>query len=253
MKITIITITRNNAEGLRRTIESIASQRHIHELEHIIVDGMSTDNTAEIIASARTNPVLVSRDARGVYDAINAGLEKASGDIIGLLHAGDTFSDRHVLDDISVVFENQENIDFVFGDVYFAVPGGRIARYYSGAECGPDAILTGLQPPHPSLYIRREVQQSVGFYNSDYAAAGDFEMFVRLFKVHDKLKWQYIARNMVCMQPGGISATLYNRLWGNNRERMRAFRDNNVRSSFLRILPHYLHVIKSYLWRYPRK
>ncbi len=253
MKISIITITRNNAEGLQRTIDSIGSQRHVHEVEHIVVDGESTDGTSGVLAGARTEPELISRSPRGVYDAINAGIEAATGDVIGLLHAGDTYSDRHVLDDVIATFDSHPDTDFIFGDVYFAVPGGRIARYYSGAECGPHAIVAGLQPPHPSMFIRREAQLRAGLYNADYPSAGDFEMFVRLFMVHTELQWEYLPRNMVCMQPGGVSATLYNRLWGNNRQRMRAFRENNVSSSFIRILPHYFHVLKSYLWRIPRK
>ena len=252
MKVSIITITRNNAEGLRRTIESVRSQRHVHTLEHIIVDGESTDNTQQVIAEAGGSPKVVSRAPRGVYDAINGGLEHVTGDIIGLLHAGDVFTDRHVLDDVCAAFAEHPEADFIFGDVHFSASGGRVARYYSGHECNPATLMTGIYPPHPSMYIRRECQQKAGFYNADYVSAGDFEMFVRLFKVHG-MKWHYIGRDMVRMKPGGVSATLYNRLWGNNRERMRAFRENGIKTSFFRIIPRYLHVIKSYLCRHPRK
>lgn len=252
MKVSIITITRNNAAGLRRTIDSVASQRHVNTLEHIIVDGESTDNTPEIIAAAPTHPVVTSQTPRGVYNAINAGLRLATGDIVGLLHAGDVFSDRHVLDDVCSAFRENPGTDFIFGDVHFAVPGGRVARYYSAEICSPENIPSGIYPPHPSLYMRRHVHEKVGFYDDSFISAGDFEMFIRLFCKND-FNWLYLPRDMVCMQPGGVSSTLYYRLIGNNRERLHALRQNGIKPSYIRLFPHYIHAFKSYLWRHPRK
>ncbi len=247
MRVSVITISRNNAEGLRRTLDSVGSQRTGHRIEHIIVDGMSSDPSREILASLPADTLVVRREPRGVYDAINAGIDHAQGDIIGILHAGDTYADADVLQDICRVFEDKPETDFIFGDVSICSSGKRTGRRYSGAECRPGSRAGSLQPPHPSLYIRREAQCRAGRYNPDYVSAGDLDMFLRLFRHDSGLRWQYVRRNMVTMCPGGISTSPYYRIIGNNAERMRAFRENNISGGFLRILSHYLHTIKSYI------
>ncbi len=250
MKITIITITRNNARGLKYTLDSLACQITNADIEHIIVDGMSTDDTDAVISNAVISPIVIKREPRGVYDAINAGIECAGGDIIGLLHAGDRFSAPDIIEHVADTFTQHPDCDFLFGDLHFENDKGKTLRYYTGANASRQAIIHGFQPPHPTLYIRRETQTAVGLYRPGYRVSGDFEMFVRLFS-RPELKWQYLPLDMVTMSPGGLSSTLYNRLWGHNRERMRAFRDNGIHSSYLKIMSNYLYVLKSFLWRHP--
>jgi len=249
MTISIITITRNNAAGLRRTLQSLKEQT-FHDVEHIIVDGESTDDTLAVLDTLRGRSKVMSHSPLGVYDAINAGFRLVTGDIVGLLHAGDVFTSPTVLEQVAREFDTEPKPDFIFGDVHFSRPGKKsVVRYYSGRDGGVKWMLRGFTPPHPSLYMRRELMEEVGPYRAGYKLSADFEMFLRLFN-NDKFRWRYVPLDMVTMATGGLSSRWSNRLWGHNMERMRAFRDNNMRPSALKISIHYIKVIQSYLWRY---
>lgn len=240
MKISIITITLNNAEGLEKTIASIRSQRNV-EVEHIIVDGMSTDGTAAILERESHRTTILKRTPSGVYDAINVGLSAANCDVIGLLHAGDVFSDDNVLADVVKAFEKPDAPHYIYGDIHYLTPNGRRGRYYSGVAASRKSLLTGFQPPHLSLYIRREAQRQIGQYSTDYRIAGDYEMLLRIF-FDDSLRGQYIKRDMVAMAPGGIATRLSSRLWVNNCERIKALRANGLPASWLSIIKHYYYL-----------
>lgn len=248
MKISLITATLNNVNGLRKTIDSVRSQlAGDYELEHIIVDGESTDGTAEFLLNQQGIKVL-SSPPRGIYDAVNVGIKHATGDIIGLLHADDTFARADVLKLISNAFR-AFGCDFLYGDVHFE-ENGRITRYYSGKSASRKWMLRGFAPPHPSLYMTAKTGKNVGLYHPYFRLSGDFEMFVRLFCT-GKYKGHYLEADMVCMAPGGLSSQWRHRLFTHNNERLRAFSVNGIHRTYFDILPHYIHVIKSYLW--PRK
>lgn len=245
-RITLITITRNNAQGLERTLTSVAKQSH-KPYEHIIVDGMSSDATDMVLSRDVASQAIILRcEPRGVYDAINKGIEKSTGNIIGLLHAGDTFTSTDILDCVGKAFAVDPALAFVFGDIHFAKPDStRLIRYYSAKNYRVENIAEGFSPPHPSLYIRTDVQRRVGLYKTHYKVSADFEMFARLFS-DTTLKWKYMSMDMVTMVPGGLSSRLIHRLYTHNHERMMAFRENNITSSYWHIFKHYFKVLKSY-------
>lgn len=245
-RISLITITRNNADGLRRTIESVAGQ-DTQPMEHIIVDGMSIDHTPLILEHAAKNVLVIKAEPRGVYHAINTGIERATGDVIGLLHAGDVFSSGNVLSCVSDMFACAQAPDFIFGDVHFANPrSGHVTRYYSADGFSPSDIADGFSPPHPSLYMTAQACRHIGPYKTHYRVSADFEMFVRLFN-DNTLTWRYMPVDMVTMSTGGLSSKLIHRLYTHNRERMTAFRENGIKSSYMRICKHYIKVLKSYI------
>lgn len=297
MTISLITISFNNACGLRRTLASVHGQELPCDVEHIIVDGMSSDGSREILDAAvrgdfdRTVPSgkyhvrVMFSEPRGVYNALNVGLKASTGNIIGMLHAGDAFAAPDILAAVAGAFDNtnstssrianplkaspftrdvtsfQASPDFVFGDIHYAravsgtvgcpwEPGNyrSAGRYYSGRYGSLKSVLNGYAPPHPSLYMSRKCLEKVGLYKEDYKTAADFEMFVRLF-CNRTLRFSYIARDMVCMEPGGMSASWRSRLRDNNRERMRAFRENGIRRPAFAPLLHYIYMIKSQLWQ----
>lgn len=243
MKISIITINCNNREGLRHTIESVAAQKHhldpADEIQHIIVDGCSTDGSVDVIDTCNVAKV-VSNAPNGVYNAINAGLKYATGDIVGLLHSGDVFAAPDAVSIIAARFRADDKPDFIWGDV----TKGR--RYYSGKKFTPDMLLSGFTPPHPSLYMRREAVDAVGLYDESYVISGDFDYFLRLFN-HPDIAGTYMPGALVDMQPGGISHKFKNVVWNNNVERLRALRKNNMPASPLRLLVHYKMVLYGYL------
>ena len=255
MTIAIITITHDNAEGLRRTIASVQAQTYT-DILHIIVDGESTDGTGQILEAVRRDgtATILSATPKGVYNAINLGIDAAmdaGADIIGLLHAGDTYASDDIVGQIAAAFAGG-NADFVFGDLHYSPAGsGKVSRYYGAAHFDTSMLRQGFAPGHPTLYMTRRTATSVGHYDETYRVGGDFEMWLRLFGDHT-LRWRYLPLDMVCMDTGGLSQRWYSRLVTNNRERLRSFRRHDMPASHLNILKHYTHVIKSYLCRKQR-
>lgn len=238
MKISIVTICRNNSRGLAKTLESVRSQ-HFGDIEHIIVDGESTDDTTKILQASDAKALTTS--PKGVYNAINVGISATSGDIIGLLHAGDVFADSKVLDDIAHTFDNQR-CDYLYGNIFYVNGRGKVTRRYRGASSSLSQLLHGNMPPHPSLYMTRDCLSRIGQYVENYKICGDFDMFIRLFSDAD-LKGFYFDRDVVAMATGGMSTTIYNRLFTNPRERLSALRAHGLPANPLRMLSHYINII----------
>ena len=235
MKISLVTIARNNAEGLRRTLESVRGQS-LGCYEHIIVDGESTDNTPAVIDKYGKGCRVIVSPPAGVYNAINRGLEVTTGDVIGLLHAGDTFAADDILQKVTDAFNNDSSLDFVYGNIL----RGNSSHRFSGARVTRKTLLRGYMPPHPSLYIRRQAAEQAGLYKEDYIIAADFDMMLKLFYKFD-FKSKYLPLDMVVMDPGGMSTTLRSRLLINNRERLRALRENNLPASPFALLLNYFY------------
>lgn len=239
MIVSIVTITRNNAAGLLRTIGSVRSQKGV-DIEHIIVDGNSTDGTELILRAEAPRAVIVRRNPAGVYDALNAGLAQVRGFITGVLHAGDEFSDPYVLADVLQAFRTEPAPHYIYGDIHYAAPSG---RRYSGRHASRISLLHGYAPPHPSLFVASHVQRTVGNYRTDMVTAADFEMFIRLF-FDDRLRGKYLNRDMVCMDSHGISGKWMNRIFVNNRERLAALRGNGLKASPLSLLKRYIYLFR---------
>ncbi len=243
MKISVITATMNDGTALARTVDSVYAQRLPRgvELEHIIVDGGRTES-AEVERAERLGSKVLRMAPRGVYNAINAGIAAATGDVIGLVHGTDFFADADVLGRIAGAFGANDSPDFTYGDVTFCAPDtpGRIVRYYSGAHFSPDMLLRGFAPPHPSLFVRRDVMRKIGPYREDLVIASDFDLFVRLFHSDPRLRGQYIAGPAVTMSTGGISSGLLTRIGQSTSEICRVLRDHGLPHSRLRILSRFL-------------
>ena len=229
MKATIITATRNDAPTIRSTMLSVLEQSHA-DIDYIVVDGMSTDGASDIIDSIsltdRRVRVVRERD-NGVYQAINKGIALGEGEIVGTLHGNEAF-------------EENSDIDVVFGDVHFENKKGIIVRHYSSAAFTPEKLLIGIAPPHPSLYVRRSVFDRFGFYKEDYLIGADFDMFLRLLYVN-KVGYMRLGIDMVAMSLGGLSTQLFHRIVTNNREKYRALRENGVNVSRFALLKRYFY------------
>lgn len=247
MSITLITITRNNAEALRLTLDSVAMQT-VRPFRHIIVDGQSTDHTAQVIAEHAPAADVLSLPPHGVYDALNVGIAQVTSGIVGMLHAGDRFATPHVLQAVENTFSNSDRPPhFIFGDVRFVRNNGTVSRVVNAAEYHPKQLRYGMAPPHPTLYMTAEVARLMGPYATDLRVAADYEMFVRLFSRRD-LRWQHVPDVRVDMQPGGLSGKWSNRLFVNNRERLRVMRRNNLPAQPWLFALNYYHIIKNQLF-----
>lgn len=243
MKISLITPTLNRCEALAATLRSAMEQQGV-DLEMIVVDGASTDSTVatlDSLAKADHRLRWVSQPDDGVYQAINRGLRMATGDIIGTLHAGDHFTSTDVLK--SVADAMASGAMMVYGDVRYVNPQGRVTRHYSAKDYTPSMLREGFAPPHPSLYITREVSDRVGSYRENYIVGADFEYFVRLMLVNG-IKGLYLPMEMVEMSTGGLSGKWRHRLWTNIMEKRRAFRDNRLPAPSLSLLKRYMYLLK---------
>ncbi len=244
MRISVVTVTRDAAATVAATLESVLTQRGV-DVESIVVDGGSADGTVdEVKAVAERYPGRVkwmSREDTGVYQAINRGVAMATGDVVGLMHAGDRFAAADILARVAAEFASAD-VPFIYGDVRFVDQStGRVTRRYSSRRFAPRLLLNGFAPPHPSLYVARGVIDRVGPYKEDYVISADFEYFVRLMLVN-RLRGRYLPVEMVEMSTGGLSSRLYNRLWTNNVERLKALRSNGLKASPLRLIKRYFYV-----------
>lgn len=238
MKISLITVNLNNRLGLERTRQSVMEQRLTgHALEWIVVDGNSTDGSRGCIAPGEAR--LIQAPPAGVYAALNTGMARAGGDVIGILHSGDVFENDSVLQTVADAMQG-DTCDFLFANVRI---GKRL--YSAGGYVPAKELPQGFAPPHPSLYVTPRVLACCGVYDTSFKVAGDFEYFIRLFK-KTSLTWRYLDMTLVRMEPGGRSARLKSRLLTNNRERLRAMRKHGMRASAIMILKHYRRTLTSF-------
>lgn len=247
MKMSIITVTRNNKATIAATIESVISQSY-QNIEYIIIDGASDDGSLDIIkdyTSRYPDKIkYLSEPDSGVYNAINKGVRLATGEVVGLLHGNDTFSSSTIVEQVAKVMVGRD-IPFIYGDVkYTHVGSEKVVRYYSAADFTSEKLLQGIAPPHPSLYMRRELFDKHGFYKEDYLIGSDFDMFLRLMIVN-RLYGKYIPLDMVTMTIGGLSTQLYHRIFTNNREKYRALKENSCKVSVYLLIKRYLYTFKT--------
>ena len=205
MKISIITIVKNNQSGIARAIESVNNQTFT-DVEHIIIDGMSTDKTWEIISENTSDKVIAIRESdNGIYDALNKGIKLSSGKIIGILHSDDCFYDNRVLEDIERIFE-KKNIDLVYGDLIYVSKKNpdNVVRKWVAKEYKSKILSKGWMPPHPSIFMSSELYKNTGLYDQKYKISADYKMVLNIFSIPD-IAWSYIPRPLVRMSLGGVS------------------------------------------------
>lgn len=242
MKVSIITVTYNSAETLANTIESVYQQTY-QDIEYWIIDGASNDSTVDIIRGnvERFQGRLhyISEPDKGIFDAMNKGIQRCQGDIIGTLNADDYFTSDDIIEEVVKSF-SKKDVDVVYGDIHFihADKPGKVVRYYSSALFHPFWLRFGFMPAHPSLYVRREVYQEVGPYSLDFTIASDFDMMIRIFRLR-KSRYAYLRKDFVTMRTGGISTrNLHNRLVITKEQTM-ACRKNGIYTNRLLILLKY--------------
>src|SRR5437016_9062734 len=235
MKISIITVCYNSVATIEDTLQSIARQIH-PDVEHIVVDGGSTDGTREIIDQYRRRIAkVVFEPDRGIYDAMNKGIVPASGDVIGFLNADDLYASKDVLSRVVGIME-REGLDALFGDVEFFRPKDptRTVRRYRSTRFSPDQIALGWMPAHPALFLRRRVYERYGPFRTDYRIAGDFEYCARIFH-SNTLVYRSLPETLVRMRTGGISTSGWRNTLLLNREVLRACRENGIDTNILKI------------------
>ena len=231
MKISIITVAYNAEATIAEAVASVVSQRQDgFELEYIIVDGASTDETLAALEPHSDGIAhIISEPDRGLYDAMNKGVAAATGDFIGILNADDTYAHNGVLAAVAARLE-ETGADALYGDLdYVAADGsGRVVRRWRSGEMGPRSFLRGWMPPHPTFFLAKSVYAEHGVYSLDLRSAADYELMLRMLHKH-RVRATYLPDVLVKMRTGGVS----NASWGNrlraNREDRRAWRMNGLR------------------------
>lgn len=228
MKISVVTAVKNGGDALARSVDSLRKQTH-PDVEHVVQDGASTDGTlAYLAASGHPHMVLRSAPDRGIYDAINAGIGRARGDVIGLLHADDYLADVDVLSQVADALANPD-IDGVYGDLEYVARSDptRVIRYWRAGEYAAPRLRRGWMPPHPTLYLRRRVFERAGLYDTSYRISGDYDGMLR-WLTSGRVRLGYIPNVLVRMQIGGVSNRSFSQMLRKSREDYRAIRRHGV-------------------------
>lgn len=248
MKISIITTTFNSALTIKDCITSVNNQDY-DNIEHIIIDGSSDDNTLDIINSLPNRiSKIISEPDEGIYDAMNKGIKIATGDIVGILNSDDFLTSIDVITKIANAF-NTNSIDAVYGDIRFVNPHNidKIVRYYSSRWFSPFLFRFGFMPPHPSFYTRKECYEKFGLYKTDYTIASDFELLIRFLNVN-QLKTHYINSCFVTMRTGGYSTRNLRSKLTINVEIIRGCRENGIYTNMILLSLKYLFKITGILF-----
>ena len=241
-KVSIITTTYNDSAELRNTIAQIKAQDYPN-IEYIIVDGASKDDTIDVIREAEEyfgeRLIWISEKDKGIYDAINKGLKLATGDIIGTCF--DRFASSDVISKMVSIME-KEGTDGVHGDLNY-MDGEKIVRKWRN---GQGNIRTGWMPGHPTLYLKKEVYEKYGMYKTDYRISADYEYMIRILK-DNQVKLSYIPEVLIKMAHGGTSTNSLGAYLEGMKEGHRALKENGVKFAFVTDMLRTLRVLKQFL------
>tara|TARA_B100001093_G_scaffold516799_1_gene596443 strand:- start:82 stop:813 length:732 start_codon:yes stop_codon:yes gene_type:complete len=242
MKISIITISYNSALTIGETLNSIKNQIQ-NNIEHIIIDGNSTDNTLKICNQFPHISKIISEPDKGVYDAFNKGLRLATGDVVGFLNSDDIFYDNYSLQTIAASFDDQ--IDCIFGNLDYINTEGKIARKWRSKPYRKGDFSKGWMPAHPTFYCRKPIYDQLGGYDDSFDIAGDFELMLR-FLEKNNIRSKYIDKTLVKMMEGGLSNNGISSKIKIIKEEKRALQQNKIDFSFFKYFLNKAKKIKEF-------
>lgn len=233
MKISIITACYNSSSTIRDTLASVAAQDY-KNIEHIIIDGASTDSTVKIVREFPHVNTIISETDKGIYDAMNKGIAMATGDVVGILNSDDVYMHPQVISKVMASFAY--NADAVYGDLQYVKYNNldKVTRTWHSGGFSKRKFYFGWMPPHPTFFVRKEIYDRVGSFNTSLRSAADYEFMLRVL-LKNNYNVLYIPEVLVKMRTGGMSnATIMHRIRA-NREDREAWRMNNVRPYFFTI------------------
>jgi len=247
MKISIITVCFNSEKTIDDTIKSVETQTYPN-LEYIVIDGNSRDCTNEIVAKYKNVvTVHVSESDNGLYDAMNKGIELATGDIIGVLNSDDILANKNIIQNI---VDSLGTNDGVYGDVGFYSDDCFLnkKRHYSSKGFEKSNFSRGMMPAHPSFYAKKECYERAGFYRTDFKIASDFDMLLRIFSLPNT-SFIYLEDEIVKMRLGGVSTSGFMSNYILNKEILESCKGNGVKANWLSIMSKYPNKIMGYIFK----
>ena len=235
MKISLITVAYNSAATIRDTVESVLNQT-FPDIEYIVVDGFSKDDTASIVKEYEPKfngrLRLINEEDSGLYDAMNKGIQMATGEIVGIINSDDFYHRNNVIETIAKAFEDPA-VQATIGDVRFVNPNNldKTVRYYSSRKFSPWRFRFGFMPAHPSFFTYKSYFDEFGFYQTDYKIAADYELLVRFLYTH-KLRYKYLHVDVMKMRTGGLSTSSLRNTILLIKEDFRACKENGIKTNY---------------------
>tara|TARA_B110000046_G_scaffold52469_1_gene58670 strand:- start:1796 stop:2542 length:747 start_codon:yes stop_codon:yes gene_type:complete len=247
MKLSLITVSYNSELTIRDTLESVKNQSN-RDLEYIVIDGGSTDGTIEILKDySNIIDKIVSEPDKGIYDAMNKGIEIATGDIVGILNSDDTFYSNTVINEV-ISFHKKNKIQASIGNISQYTKSGKLIRLYCSNSWVVKDLKFGFMPAHPSIFFEKELFNIFGNYSLDYKIAADYELIVRFF-LKQKIIWKYSNIHTTKMLIGGASSNGIVSYINITREIIKALNDNGVRFFKATILFRFISKLNQVLFR----
>lgn len=228
MKISIITSVYNNQETVKDAIESVISQTY-ENVEHVIVDGGSSDETVSIVKSYGDKiSKFISEKDKGIYDGLNKGVKLATGHVVAFLHSDDIYASSTILEDIAEVFQSDEHLDAVYGDLVYTPKDdtSKVLRYWKSKDFDETLLAKGWMPAHPTLFLKREVYEKYGGFDLSFKIAGDYDFMLRVLSAGIKVR--YIPKVLYKMRVGGESNKSIKNIIQKSKEDLQALKNNNI-------------------------
>ena len=234
MKISIVTATYNSESFINDCLDSIRLQNY-KNIEHIIVDGASADKTLSLLNIRRDQiNVLLSEKDKGVYDAMNKGIDLAQGDIVGFLNSDDIYANKNVLSKVANLFTNNPMLDACYADLIYTKKYdiSKKIRYWKSNKYKVGLFSKGWSPPHPTFFVRRAIYEKLGKFDLSYKISSDVELMFRFIDIH-KINTQYIPEVWVKMRMGGLSNNSFKNILKQNLEVLHALKNHNRPNNFI--------------------
>lgn len=232
MKVSIITITYNSDATLKETMESVINQTYPN-IEYIIVDGLSQDNTLSIVNNYKDKiSKVVSEKDKGLYDALNKGINLATGDLVGILHSDDFYTHPQVIEHVVKALQ-EDNADAVYADLYYVDRNdtSKIFRKWKSGHYKHGMFYKGWMPPHPTFFAKKSCYQKFGMFNLNFNSAADYELLLRLIHKH-QIKLAYLPEFIIKMRVGGKSNQSFSNRLKANQEDRKAWKVNDLKPKF---------------------
>lgn len=228
MKVSIITATYNSAKTISDTLQSLNTQSY-QDIEYIIVDGASKDNTLDVIKQQCSRvTTVISEPDKGIYDALNKGIQAATGDIVGFLHSDDLFAYPDAVKDIVSTFAHSD-CDATYADLEYVSKHdtNNVIRLWKSGQYKRDKLKTGWMPPHPTFYMKRDLYNKFGLFDLSFKIAADYDSLLRYLWTN-KVKMAYLPKIVIKMRVGGASNRSLKNIIQKTKEDITAIKNNNI-------------------------
>jgi len=229
LKISIITVTFNNAAVLEDCIKSVLNQSH-NSIEHIVIDGGSKDNTINILKKYQNHlSKFISESDQGIYHAMNKGINLADGDVIGFLNSDDFYAHNKVLSKVCEMLKSNPELDACYSDLIYVdkLTASKTIRYFKSSKFIPGSFSKGWCPPHPTFFVRSSLYKKYGNFDINLNIASDVDLMMRFLEVYN-IKSLYVPEIWVKMRMGGTTNKNLANIILQNREILSSLKKNGL-------------------------